>query len=903
MRLMRSARAITLLVVAGFATPSWSAQGQSADEPRSGVTVLHTTTNLVLVDVVVTGKGKAIHNLERSRFHVFEDGREQSITSFDEHDFAPTPAPVPRPAMIPISLPANTYSNFSAEQALSAANVLLLDELNTPQQNREVLRQQMIEYLATVRPGTLMSVFVLTSELRMVQGFTGDAAQAIAALKGMKAEQFGAHLTDSSKNPTADFDNHVPFRHNDPLTDNRPQITLQVVQELARYLSLIPGRKNLIWFAGNFPVAFDPGASLSAAQVAVYPVDARGMMSLPGSRVSYLHDKDDQAGELENEDFRERSKAERGAMEQFAEQTGGQAYFNTNGLKEAAASAVENGSSYYTIGYVPPEKKADGKLRNIKVRVDGGGYELAYRRGYYAAPKPSSSENAQPPSQMTESVVHGAPAATQILFQARVLPASDPALRGTNVPAGPAGDMAASLKDPVQHTIVDVTLDPHSLALKDGPEGARQAQVEFALVAYDAHGKRLNYLLHALQVNIKADLYAQVVNDGIPVRLALDLPAGQCFLRIAVYDLDAGKAGSLEVPVTVAAGERPDADTSRSAEPPLSGLQVSGGQSHLTQSPAALTPASQLPVHNGPTASAPDPAPGSPAAPLPGPTSLIAHPYQPEIATSYFALPVERLKSVVSGLRGIQYDPDQEKLPVILAGVANRIADVLPRLPDLSSREDVYSPNGSLNDSVLPAASIGQPSNREFRYLLHCQRNSDGSTIITESRTDSRGKLIQEDLFSGVSGYGFAYQWLFFSVANQRQFRFRYLGRQEKNGRDTFVVVFVQDPRKVEVPAYFMADGRKAPFYYQGILWVDQSSFDVVALRTDLLDPLQNMLLTRLTTQLTFRSVPIRGYHAVFWLPSEVDISSERGAGPVEENHRYSDYHLFHAQVRIVASP
>jgi hypothetical protein len=49
--------------------------------------------------------------------------------------------------------------------------------------------------------------------------------------------------------------------------------------------------------------------------------------------------------------------------------------------------------------------------------------------------------------------------------------------------------------------------------------------------------------------------------------------------------------------------------------------------------------------------------------------------------------------------------------------------------------------------------------------------------------------------------------------------------------------------------------------------------------------------------------VPIRGYDAVFWLPSEVDISSDQGRGPSEESHRYSDYHLFHAETRILPEP
>ncbi|MGB6687964.1 MAG: VWA domain-containing protein [Terracidiphilus sp.] len=725
---MRLTAAIIPLAIAGLALPSCSAQAQSAAEPNSGETVLHTTTNLVLVDVVVTGKGKAIHNLDRSQFHVFEDGHERPITSFDEHDPAATPAAIPRPAMIPASLPANTYSNFSADQVASAANVLLLDELNTPPQNLEFLRQQMIEYMGTVRPGTRMAIFALTSELRMVKGFTSDIAQTTKALQNMKPEDFGARLADRIDNNRPDFYTRVSPRRHDPGTDERPQITLEATMQLARYLGLIPGRKNLIWFAGRFPVAFDPGASLSAAHVAVYPVDALGIASSTPFHAAW-NDETDSGGLKADAEFHERTKAEHAAMEQFAEQTGGEAYFNTNGLKEAIASAVENGSSYYTIGYVPAAKKLDGKFRAIKVHVDNGGYELAYRRGYFAAaPDQTSSHDSQPPSQMTESVVHGAPAATEILFRARVLPATDPLLRGTNIPAGPAGEMASELKEPMQLTIVDVTLDSRSLALNETSDGAHHARVEFSLVAYDASGKRLNYLIRGVQFNIMREIYERTVAEGVPVRLALDLPAGESSLRIAIYDLSVGRVGSLEVPVTVAAVENLNSSVGSPIEAQSPARQAPANQVSANQVSANQEQATKEPGTEPNPALGPVPNPA--VHPAPNPPLDLVHAPATDGATAYFGLPIERLKFAVPGLKGIKYDSDQEKLPVILAGVANKIAEVLPRLPDLISREDVNKFQGSWDQSAPPWGTAGEPSSREFKYLLHCLHNSDGSTTI-----------------------------------------------------------------------------------------------------------------------------------------------------------------------------
>jgi hypothetical protein len=54
-------------------------------------------------------------------------------------------------------------------------------------------------------------------------------------------------------------------------------------------------------------------------------------------------------------------------------------------------------------------------------------------------------------------------------------------------------------------------------------------------------------------LNLKTDQYAHLMAGKIPVLVALDLPAGNLALRIVVVDRAAGRAGSLEVPVTIAA--------------------------------------------------------------------------------------------------------------------------------------------------------------------------------------------------------------------------------------------------------------------------------------------------------------------------------------------------------------
>ena len=612
---MHSLRFIAALVFAGLLN---AASGQStgqqltpAASPASPVSttdipVLRTNANLVLIDVVVTEHGNAVHGLEQRQFRIFEDDREQTIISFDEHrPLAATPVTVK-----PLELPPHVYSNVPVYAEASALNVLLLDGLNTPSSDQLEVRRQMIQYLGKIAPGTSLAIFTLSSRLRLVEGFTTNVAELTKVLQSPKAGAQPSIVLDPQNDNNLDTMNlgvgSTPWMSPDALpamlqfqadltayqVDQRVRMTIEAMEQLARYLSAIPGRKNLIWFSGSFPIALDPDDSLrspfqamrsysdqmkqasellSAARVAVYPVDARGLMTMPASDASYSAAAPTMESGVrtqgikntavsppssvarDNKSFLRQLQTSQAGMEQLADETGGKAYINTNGLKEAVAQAVENGSSYYSIGYVPSAKDFNGQYRKVKVHLDNGGYQLAYRQGYYADPPDKPSANlAATVGPMTAATLHGAPPATQILFQARVLPAANPLLQGAKLPDTP-GEMAATLKKPAHRYVVDLIVDARTLALDKMPDGTHQAKMEIALVAYDEEGNRVNYLDPSYAIKIKSEQFTQTVSNGIRLRMALDLPAGRISLCIAVHDIAAGRTGSLEVPLTIAA--------------------------------------------------------------------------------------------------------------------------------------------------------------------------------------------------------------------------------------------------------------------------------------------------------------------------------------------------------------
>jgi VWFA-related protein len=611
---------IAAIATIGAQAPATQSAAAPDSAPTAPSTVLHANTNLVLVDVVVTDHDKPVRTLDRSRFHVFEDGHEQTIASFDEHRAPAATSPGVMPTMKRAMLPPNTYTNIPEYPESGSVTVLLLDSLNTQFTDQMFVRKKMIGYLGKIKPGTSLAIFGLASHLQMITGFSTDLAALTTALKSSKAAPGQSAMIDpdntvqdvgisppsqgmatsgstgSASGSGSGVSNAQPA--NGPMSalaavqefqaqiaagliDQRERITLDAMQQLARYLSAIPGRKNVIWFSGSFPSVIPPDPSLglqafrvttgydddirettkllSDARVSIYPIDARGLMVSSGYSAANNPKVDNtytpgSAPSLAADMNKERDETEReqGTMLQIAQETGGKAFIDTNDFGDAVSKVIEDGSTYYTIGYVPSRKTFDGQFHTFKVRLDGAGYKLAYRRGYFAdSPGKPSPLHPGETTPIVAASTHGAPLATQISFVARVLPANDPQLQGAALTKGPMGNLATTVKGPVHRYVADLVLDLHGLVFLTTADGSHIAHLELALVAYDADGTCVNYLEHSFQLTLTAARFAGLMTTGVPIRAELDLPQGEGTLRIAIHDLAAHRTGSLEVPVQV----------------------------------------------------------------------------------------------------------------------------------------------------------------------------------------------------------------------------------------------------------------------------------------------------------------------------------------------------------------
>ena len=193
--------------------------------------------------------------------------------------------------------------------------------------------------------------------------------------------------------------------------DLRAKETLGALAQIGQYLSGIPGRKNLIWVSESFPISIAPDPdtgnnafagirnytdqvktvanALTDAQVAVYPMDVRGLqanqslsasqnINLPESRMTGPA----MAGRLNHEDT-ELLQAQ-GTMDELAQDTGGKACKNSNDLAGCVMTALKDSSSYYELSFYPQNVNWDGRFHKIVVKTSRPGVKLTYRRGYYA---------------------------------------------------------------------------------------------------------------------------------------------------------------------------------------------------------------------------------------------------------------------------------------------------------------------------------------------------------------------------------------------------------------------------------------------------------------------------------------------------------------------------------------
>ncbi len=273
--MMRSLMIRSLVIPSfiGFLALCFAAQAQeqppASDPGASDPGAIKVSTRVVLVDSVVTDKrGSYVRDLQINDFKIWEDGKEQAVTSFSLEDDSTDPARAARHYL-----------------------VLFFDDTTMEFGDQAKARDAAAKFVAAnAGPNRLIAVVEFGGVLRVAQNFTADADRLKKAVAGIRfstlspngpSPEFASMSTQQMSQP----DSLGPRTLGDLEADFGARSVFIALRDMANGLAGVAGRKSLVMLSAGFPMNMEQQAELTSvidacnkANVAVYPIDVRGLV-------------------------------------------------------------------------------------------------------------------------------------------------------------------------------------------------------------------------------------------------------------------------------------------------------------------------------------------------------------------------------------------------------------------------------------------------------------------------------------------------------------------------------------------------------------------------------------------------------------------------------------------------
>jgi len=516
--------------VAGAAV-AW---GQTGAQGQQNPPTFQVSARVVLTDVTVTDKnGNPVRGLKERDFRIFDDGHAETMKSFEEH------VAKPNVAFQPVAQSPGVFSNAAMLHPPPVVNAILIDTTTIELVDQMYLYQQLAKFVQTLPAGEPVAIFCRAGQMTLeLEGFTSDHAALMTAIR-----RAIPHFQETDAEYTTDYD---------------------TMEQMAYYLSQVPGKKNLLWFSGGSslflnvdPQTAEPGGQTQAAAVAptapnsgeamaeqpdwrqiydvleqeritLYPIDARGLMTDPPAAFVGQHQ----------------------LMDQDAEATGGQAQYNTNGLTQATERILATDGDYYTLTYSPDDLRNNGRWHRVEVKLREQGYRLSYRRGYF-----DDEKNGESPTAQTRMELEANGKAKQTLdeqsnpiaFTAQVAEISPLA----EAAAVRAGDIRAPKNGEVPYAIIyeipAADLEPKNVDANH----VGTYRVGSGVLAFDHYGTLVKRKGQTLTMTADEREIGAKPDGRMKFDQEVDLPKGEDYLYLVVWDTTTGRLGTLNVPLHV----------------------------------------------------------------------------------------------------------------------------------------------------------------------------------------------------------------------------------------------------------------------------------------------------------------------------------------------------------------
>jgi VWFA-related protein len=407
---------------------------QPAQPPRGRVTFT-ANANLVIVDVTVKDKsGKAIDSLTQNDFTVLEDGKPQKISVFEVQKLGMEPALPEKPPTLDdvnaIPEPPKTIITTETPGKIQYHDkrlmVMFFDftSMGIPEQLRA--QDAALKFIDTeMTTADMVAIMLYTTVLQVKTDFTSDRTQLKDIINSLPVGELSDLADMADTGDPNEEDTGAAFvadetEFNIYNTDRK----LAAIEDASKKLSALPEKKALIYFAGGVTrTGVDNQAQLEAsinaaakANVAIYPIDARGLMADPpggaastaASRGTGIYN-----GSVYNSQRANINNSQE-TLATLASDTGGKAFLDSNELSLGIVQAQQEYRSYYVLGYYSTNLAADGKYRKITVKLNNNQTaKLEFRQGYYAD-KVWGKFNAQDKEQKLQEAMNAGDPVTDI---------------------------------------------------------------------------------------------------------------------------------------------------------------------------------------------------------------------------------------------------------------------------------------------------------------------------------------------------------------------------------------------------------------------------------------------------------------------------------------------------------
>ena len=263
--LRRSLSLAGCLCVLGAFAPSLRLRAQTP--PADSGATIKTEARLVIVDTVVTDKkGAYVQDLKQNNFRVFEDGKEMDIKSFSSE--------------------AEGAASGKGQQRYI---VLFFDNSTMDPAMQLQARQAAAKFIdANAGPSRLMAIVNFGGSLQIAQNFTANAERLKSVVSGVKFSATSPNPDDSTAALTTVGNTSLSHA----AAEFGARSVIMGLRNLAKSLATVPGRKSLILLTGGFRMSNEDMSELTAlinvcnkSNVAVYPIDARGLVADGGARL------------------------------------------------------------------------------------------------------------------------------------------------------------------------------------------------------------------------------------------------------------------------------------------------------------------------------------------------------------------------------------------------------------------------------------------------------------------------------------------------------------------------------------------------------------------------------------------------------------------------------------------